>query len=169
MTIFDIGTVTVILLFGLLGLWKGVIYELFLLALSVAVFLVSYFATPYVAEFLIKFIQLDERIVFLLLFSLFTLVAFSLLGGLIALFGKVEKPTPVSRGIGMFLGLFLGVLFSGVLLWLIAIFMPSAEHIVLEGIVTKYAMSAVTATYGVLERFIRHNDITPFTIMNYKI
>jgi hypothetical protein len=139
------------------------------LAFAAAVFIVSYFTTPYVLEFLNKFIVTDERTVFPVLYSVLIFISLSFLGGLISLLGKAEKPTLASRGLGALLGLFFGILFTGILLWAATVFVPSLEDTLTEGIITGNAMNIVTVTYGFLEKVIRDNDITPFTIMNYKI
>jgi uncharacterized membrane protein required for colicin V production len=169
MTVFDVSALVIIILFGLLGFRKGVLYELLLLGLTAVVFLVSYFITPYLLEFLNKFVMIDEREVFPALFSVLLCLSVSLLGGIIALLGKVEKPTIVSRGIGAALGIFLGILFTGMILWMCASFIPGVEENLMSGEITKRIMSVVTVVYGFLENLIRDNNITPFTIMNYKI
>ncbi|MDR2400651.1 MAG: CvpA family protein [Deferribacteraceae bacterium] len=169
MTLFDIATLVIVVLFGLLGFRKGLLYELLLLVLAAAVFLVSYFITPYILEFLNKFIVVDERTVFPILYSVLICISISFLGGIISLLGKAEKPSLVSRGCGALLGLFFGVLFTGVLLWAAVVFIPSLENTLTEGIITGNAMNIVALTYGFLEKVIRDNDITPFTIMNYTI
>ncbi|MDR2105130.1 MAG: CvpA family protein [Deferribacteraceae bacterium] len=169
MTSFDIAALVIALLFGLLGLRKALLYELLLLGLTAVVFFIAYFTTPYVLEILNKFIIVDERVVFPIFFSVLLSISLSLLGGFIALLGKADKPAIPSRIIGGVLGAFLGVLFAGMLLWIASIFFPAIEKNLNESPIARFAMLTVGETYAFLDRVIRENNITPFTIMNFKI
>jgi uncharacterized membrane protein required for colicin V production len=170
MTGFDIGILIWILAYGCIGIRFGLLRQLVLLALMVVLYFVSYFLSPFVAEHLGRFIPLEEHQLFPVIFLVLISISSSFIGALFSLLSQIMQPSVISRSIGAALGLFLGVLTGGLVLWLLTIFAPDElESAIVEGVITGPVMSVLTQTYVILEHFIRSNDITPFTIMNYKI
>jgi uncharacterized membrane protein required for colicin V production len=170
MTGFDIGILIWILAYGFIGFRSGILRQLVLLALMLVLYCVSYFLSPFLSEYLGKFIPLEEHQLFPVIFLILIAVSSSFMGALFSLLGKIIKPSVISRSIGAALGLFFGVITGGLVLWLLTIFAPDElESAIVEGVITGPVMSVLTQTYIFLEHVIRDNNITPSTIMNYKI
>jgi uncharacterized membrane protein required for colicin V production len=168
MTVLDIGILIWILADGFIGFRIGALRQFILLALLVVLYFVSYFLSPLLSDFLSKFIPFEGHQLFLVTFVVLLAFSSSFIGGLFSLLGKLMKPSLISRSIGAALGLFFGVITGGLVLWLASGFLPD-EFNVAEGVITGPVMSVLTQTYIFLEQVIRDNNITPSTIMNYKI
>jgi uncharacterized membrane protein required for colicin V production len=173
-TVFDMAVVLLVIVYAILGYKQGVIYKLLSFAELIVAFLLAYFLHPMLMDIFERFAEVTADFqynMFIVLFSLIIGILSMLLGSIIKTLGNMESPPKFVKITGGILGLFSGVIISGLLVCLAVIFIPDAKIAgrMQNGLITSKASKTLSVTYNVIDKLIKKNGITPKNIIEYNL